>query len=119
MTRSGNALALRLAEVGRGEAAEERAGAAAGDADVARAVEQEQLHLAAEGEQLAELRAVNAFTPNVVSPSTCRSCGRPWLFEFAYVRMVAYPSRKGRGVALSAKNAPTWLAESSFASVRT
>jgi hypothetical protein len=47
-----------------------------------------------------------------VSPSTWRSCGRPSLFEFAYVRIVAYASRNENGVALRVKNAPTWLASS-------
>ena len=58
---------------------------------------------------------VKSLAPNVVSPSTWRSCGRPWLFELAYVRIAAYPSRKGSGVAFSAKKAPTWLASSSGA----
>ena len=49
-----------LAEVGAGEAAEQGAGAAAGDAHAARAVEQEELDLTAEGEDAAELRGREA-----------------------------------------------------------
>ena len=67
---------LAVAEVDGAEAGK-RALVAAGDADVAGAVEEEELDVGTAENGPRSFAGVYPFTPRTVSPSTWRSCGEP------------------------------------------